>query len=252
MFNTRSAGATDIGLKRENNEDTFLHAANLGLYIVADGMGGHASGEVASKLAVEVISDKVQQGMQLKAAILAAHQVIISTAEKDATHHGMGSTLVALKESELDYEIAWVGDSRAYLYNPASDKATSELHQLTTDHSYVQLLLQNGAIDESELNSHPEKSVITQCLGFSQAAHINIDSVAGEWHQGKRILLCSDGLSDVLSKEKLLLILEQQQNNKKCCQALIQAALDAGSHDNITVMLINAPVDKRCFWSWSR
>ncbi len=232
--------ATDVGLLRDNNEDAIWSDADLGLWVVADGMGGHAAGEVASEITVSVISDSIRQGRTLKDAISAAHQAVLEAAQDGSGRYGMGSTVVALHSLGNRYEIAWVGDSRAYLWSDR-DKDGFSLQQLTIDHSYVQMLYQSGIISAEEMSGHPEKNVITQCLGSTELTELTVDVIEGSWHKYDWILLCSDGLSDTVSDQQICDILNEAENADLAVRELIQAALANGGKDNISVIIITAP-----------
>lgn len=232
--------ATDVGLLRDNNEDAIWGDAKLGLWVVADGMGGHAAGEVASEITVSVISDSVRQGRTLKEAINAAHLAVLDAARDGSGKYGMGSTVVALHSQGSRYEIAWVGDSRAYLWSDR-EKDGFSLQQLTIDHSYVQMLYQSGIISADEMSGHPEKNVITQCLGSMELTELKVDVVEGSWHRYDWILLCSDGLSDTVSDQQICDILHGAENTDLAVAALIQAALANGGKDNISVIIVTAP-----------
>ena len=147
----------------------------------------------------------------------------------------MGSTVVAVKIDGSHYEIAWVGDSRAYLWN-------GRLRRLTTDHSYVQLLLNAGLISESEISGHPARNVISQALGTGGVDKLNIkvDSVSGELNENDALLLCSDGLSGEIDDECIATILSETTGNRARVDHLIKAALDAGGKDNVTVIVLSA------------
>ncbi|WP_096085949.1 PP2C family protein-serine/threonine phosphatase [Agaribacterium haliotis] len=241
MFGTTHAAATDLGLLRDNNEDAIFASAELGLWIVADGMGGHAAGEVASALAIDCIKAQINLGRPLAEAIQLAHRAIVDAANNGVGGHGMGSTVVALSNRGDDYEICWVGDSRAYLYQKASANGDEDFRQLSTDHSYVQMLYQNGAISEDELATHPERNIITQCLGSVDLQHLKVDQVVGSWHKDMRILLCSDGLSDVVDAHKIKHVLASARSPDAACRQLISAALDSGGKDNVSVAVIETP-----------
>ena len=159
MFRIKHTAATDVGLQRNNNEDAYYASTREGLWVVADGMGGHAAGEVASSIVVETIAREIRAGADLSSAIQKSHHDILNAANAGVGGVGMGSTVVALRSLGRHYEICWVGDSRAYLYAPSTSNEDIELRQLTTDHSYVQLLFQSGAISEEEIENHPEKNV---------------------------------------------------------------------------------------------
>lgn len=241
MFRNQYFATTDVGLQRDNNEDAYLVSAKDGIWVVADGMGGHASGEVASEIVTKTILREVHSGQSLEKAIQKSHQDILSAANSGIGGHGMGSTVVALRSQGRQYEICWVGDSRAYLFAPDIQTQTSTLRQLTTDHSYVQMLYQSGAITAAELQTHPEKNIITQCLGSIELRDVAVDQLAGEWPERSLILLCSDGLTDVVSEEKIQSILEASGNLAYKTKRLIDTALEHGGKDNITVSLIKSP-----------
>lgn len=234
----RYSEATDVGLQRNNNEDSYLSCPDLGLWIVADGMGGHAAGEVASAIVTETIREGVKHGATLKQAIQNSHGAVLHAAENGEGGQGMGSTVVVLQSRSEQYQIAWVGDSRAYLWSPHQEK---QLRQLTTDHSYVQMLYQTGAISEEELETHPEKNIITQCLGSLELAHVRVDTVEGTWERGDRIILCSDGLSDVVPEALIAEILDADSTTDTITHNLIQAALEHGGKDNVTVTVVDSP-----------
>ena len=149
------AARTDVGKKRQHNEDCYGVNETLGLYVIADGMGGHASGEVASKIAVAVIEEKVTQGLTLVDAIEQAHLAILEGVENGEGKKGMGTTIVAVQLHENEYTLAWVGDSRAYLWDGV-------ISQLTKDHSMVQMLIDSGQITEAEARVHPGKNIISK------------------------------------------------------------------------------------------
>lgn len=245
MLLSRYAAATDVGLQRSNNEDSFLSCPRLGLWVVADGMGGHAAGEVASAIVAETVMEQVKNGLSLKQAIQQSHHEILQAAANGHGGQGMGSTVVALMVDGTEYEVAWVGDSRAYLWSPT---AIRPLRQLTTDHSYVQMLYQTGAITAAELETHPEKNIITQCLGSLELQTINVESVEGEWKKGDCFLLCSDGLSDAVPSETIENIMSKSSNSQAAVDELIQTALSCGGKDNITVTVVEYPGTFRNFF----
>ncbi|MCX6068480.1 MAG: protein phosphatase 2C domain-containing protein [Chloroflexi bacterium] len=224
MNNIDFALGTHIGLVRELNEDSHLALPKHGLWVVADGMGGNEAGEVASKITIREIARSIEQGLPL------AEAIEIAQGEGGAN---MGSTVVAAKLDGLHYKIAWVGDSRAYLWN-------GRLHQLTTDHSYVQLLLKAGLITEKEILGHPSRNVITQALGVGgpDNANIKVDLVSGELNENDTLLLCSDGLSGEVREEHVAAILAETEDAQTRVARLISAALKAGGKDNITVIAL--------------
>lgn len=234
----RYSAATDVGLQRNNNEDSYLSCPDLGLWVVADGMGGHAAGEVASAIVSETISHEINNGAELAEAVQSSHREVLSAAANGRGGQGMGSTVVALQTDGHDYNIAWVGDSRAYLWSPFADQP---LKQITVDHSYVQMLYQTGAISAEELDTHPEKNIITQCLGSIELESVSVDTAAGLWQKGEWIILCSDGLSDAVRDNDIADILAQSNNTQLATDALIKSALAHGGKDNITVSIVECP-----------
>ena len=238
MPKTQSRAATHVGLHRSNNEDSYLDSPENGLWIVADGMGGHAAGEVASSIAVDVIKQKVlDEKLPLSNAIQQSHRAVITAANNGEGGKGMGSTVVALTTEQDEYRIGWVGDSRAYRWNPNLE---TPLKRLTTDHSYVQMLYESGLISEAELETHPEKNIITQCLGSTELENVNVSEVTGTWQDDEIILLCSDGLSDAVNDETMVTLFSQSTSIASLAEKFTQAALSAGGKDNITLVLISS------------
>jgi len=223
--------------QRDNNEDTYLGLPEQGLWLVADGMGGHQAGEVASASVAQTLRTQTQNN--LKNALERSHQAVLEAADRGVGAPGMGSTAVVLRSHNNDYEVAWVGDSRAYLWTPSPDGGC--LERLTRDHSYVQMLLASGAIGPDEVENHPDKNIITQCLGSQQLEALQVDSVKGSWQPGQCILLCSDGLTDELSDRHIAEILSQASGPRAGVKRLLRAALKEGGHDNITLLLVCAP-----------
>ncbi|WP_045859722.1 PP2C family protein-serine/threonine phosphatase [Teredinibacter purpureus] len=239
---TQFHSATDVGLQRSNNEDCFLNMPMFGVWAVADGMGGHAAGEVASAIACDTLRRKVTTGSHLKTAVQASHRAILAAVESGRGGSGMGSTLVALQSSGNQYEICWVGDSRAYsFYRTPTHERPDPLLQLTHDHSYVQLLVDSGVISREEMLSHPEKNIITQCLGSTDLERVEVDTLKGQWQDDEWLLLCSDGLSDAVSDDEITTILQHCQTTETATTTLIAAALNNGGRDNITVQIVAAP-----------
>lgn len=226
---------THVGLLRENNEDAILSNPKLGLWLVADGMGGHAAGEVASDIARTVIEREISAGRGLAAAINCAHQCVLQAAADGDGRYGMGSTVVALQSNGNRLEVAWVGDSRAYLW------ADGALRSLTTDHSYVQMLYQSGLISAAEMSAHPEKNVITQCLGSTELDALKVDTVNHQWQPCDWVLLCSDGLTDGVSDGEIEELLRRASTPASAVDALLQAALDKGGRDNISIIVVAQP-----------
>ena len=230
-----SSSVTNPGRKRSNNEDCYLSLPAYSLWMVADGMGGHEAGEVASDIVRQTLEQKPNQ--PLPDAIQAAHRAVLDAAARGVGAEGMGSTVVALRSNLEQYQIAWVGDSRSYLYS----RSTGELELLTRDHSYVQMLLESGAIAANEAHTHPDRNIITQCLGSQELDAVTVDHVERQWQEQQWVLLCSDGLTDELSDEDIAQILKNCETPREATRELMQAALGAGGRDNITLQIIAAP-----------
>lgn len=230
------AARTDVGRTREHNEDCYCVNADLGLYVVADGMGGHASGEVASKIAVTTIEQQVAQGCGLVEAIGKAHAEIIKGVKEGLGKHGMGTTVVAVHLEGSSYTLAWVGDSRAYLWD-------GELSQLSKDHSMVQMLIDSGQITRDEARSHPRKNVIYQNLGAAEVEGHQVSVERGVLYKDQKIILCSDGMSDEVDDAQIAEIISQADNVEDAAENLVTAAIDNGGNDNVSVIVISAPAD---------
>jgi protein phosphatase len=233
----KHGSATHKGNVRDHNEDCYASEADLGLWLIADGMGGYKNGEIASSIARDTIVQLVRQGKSLSDAIQQAHQSILQSGEKGVGSPGMGTTIVAIRVQGISYEIAWVGDSRAYLFDGES------LRQISKDHSYVQLLIDNGSITKKDAINHQEKNLIYQCLGSLEHKTIGVSTVTGEFLQGQKILLCSDGLNDEISDIEIKRILSNAETEQITVDRLLEAALSQEAKDNITVLLISAPDD---------
>ena len=226
---------SDIGYHSDNNEDSFCAVPELGLWLIADGMGGHEAGEVASAIVSETIVSEVRKGAGLVDAVQQAHRSVIDASEEGHGAQGMGSTVVVLQVRGEEFEVAWVGDSRAYLWS-------GELRQISRDHSYVQKLLDSGAITEEEALYHPNRNIITQSLG-SDLSDVVVDNIAGRFCRGQKILLCSDGLNDELQDSEIAFILKEGGDDQTLVNKLIQAALTHGGKDNVSVLLVSASED---------
>ena len=222
-----------VGLRRELNEDTYYGDAELGLWLVADGMGGHDSGEVASALARDSIVREVRAGRALGEAIRRANEEIIRQSRQRNESMPMGTTIVAVRvNANGRFELAWVGDSRAYLWN-------GKLQQVSSDHSYVQELIDQGQLTADQARSHPYRNVVTKALGVTEPDKLGIETVAGELRPGMALLLCSDGLTEEVDDELIATALAQKDiSAQECVDHLIAAALDGGGSDNVTAVLL--------------
>ncbi|MGX5174851.1 PP2C family protein-serine/threonine phosphatase [Aliikangiella sp. IMCC44653] len=233
---TQSAQATDVGCVRELNEDSLYSGDNL--WLVADGMGGHACGEVASEIATNTIVKEFARHQKIVSAIKKAHKAILDGVEKGVGQAGMGTTVVALANRQHQYEVAWVGDSRAYLW----DSNRQKLSQISEDHSLVVRLVKSGLLSPEEAETHPQRHMITQCLGSPELEDVTVDSVISQWKIGQQVLLCSDGLSDDVSEAQISEVLKQNLSNIQRVAKLIQLAKEAGGKDNISVIIVDSPV----------
>lgn len=224
---------THVGLRREHNEDTYYADGDLGLWLVADGMGGHESGEVASALARDTLIREIAKGGSLVDAIELADEEIIQLSTSRAQSLPMGTTIAAIRVQGDQFDVAWVGDSRVY----AMENGT--LKQISHDHSYVRELIEQGAITAEQARTHPHRNVVTQALGVTDPQSLRVESLAGTFSPGKQILLCSDGLTEEVDDASIAAILKRDDlSAQECIDHLIVAALDGGGSDNITAILL--------------
>jgi len=227
-----AAALTDPGLTRTGNEDALLFEAPL--YAVADGMGGHRAGEIASRVALQGLLDAAPRAADAKAlarAVRTANRAVIESATKSRTRAGMGTTLTAAMVDGTSIAIAHVGDSRAYLLH------AGRLTRLTEDHSLVADLVRQGSLTEEDARFHPQRSVITRALGSDPemvADTYEVEGVAGD-----RLLLCTDGLSGMLSDDFIADILAQESDPGEAAARLVEAANRAGGYDNTTVIVVD-------------
>lgn len=223
---------THPGLRRALNEDTYYGDGELGLWLVTDGMGGHEHGEIASALARDSIVREVRAGRALAQAIRIANEEIIRRSGLRSSRLPMGTTAVAALVRGQQFEVAWVGDSRAYLWQD------DQLTQLSRDHSHVQTLVTQGAITREQARSHPHRNEVTQALGVTAPASLNVETVNGELLPGMQLLLCSDGLTEEVDDAAIAAVLADDCNTQECVDTLVAEALDGGGSDNITVILV--------------
>lgn len=219
------------GKVRNNNEDSFFILPELGVWAVADGMGGHNCGEIASAVGLKALHRSLVSGSDLADAIQNAHLEIKKQAAKDSETQGMGMTLVAVQIEADIYRVAWVGDSRAYIWR-------GNLRQLTKDHSYLQMLMDQGLIDEEGARSHPYKNVITQALGSSDKETVQVDVIEEKREKDDIFLLCSDGLTGQVSDSKIAAILAGNCTLDLKADRLLKEALLNEADDNITLILL--------------
>ncbi len=230
----RYAALTDTGKVRENNEDAYY--ADGRLFIVADGMGGHQSGEVASALAVQEFLRYERDNRhrdplrRLEEAVQAANRVLVTRAAGDSALKGMGTTFTVLLVENGAY-LGHVGDSRAYLLREGT------LNPLTRDHSLVERMVREGRITRGEARSHPRRNVILQALGL--AVELDVDLARVDVRPGDRVLLCTDGLTARLEDAELESILGEESELWECARRLVEEANARGGEDNVTVIVID-------------
>jgi len=255
MTTFSSAVASDPGLRREANEDAYCTRADLGLYLVADGMGGHAAGEVASHLAADVIENFINDtreadlnttwpfpydpaltldGNRLLAAFRLANRKIAMAMQTDDALRGMATTAAVVLASRGKPVVAHVGDSRVYLLREG------KLRQLTQDHSWVGEQIRAGVLSDADARRHPWRNVVTRALSGGDDPQVDIAEV--DVRSGDRLLMCSDGLSGVVPLEEIEAIAGRSGDLATLCRALIDAANAAGGPDNITVALLTVDV----------
>jgi PPM family protein phosphatase len=230
---------SDQGRIRPSNEDSFIADSRINLYLVADGMGGHAAGEIASRIAAAAVQEAVAAQIVpdvppeevLRTAAELANCRIYESQLENVAYTGMGSTLTALTFRNNHYYIAHVGDSRAYRLR------NGKLDQLTKDHSYVWPLFEKGALRKSELSTHPCKNLLTRAVGTHPEVGVDIEH--GETCEDDVYLICSDGLTDAVPDESIQEILsERSKSARELGHDLVSAANAAGGPDNITVVVV--------------
>jgi protein phosphatase len=234
---------TDIGHIRSVNEDRVLvqqSASGVTWAIVADGMGGHQAGDIASQVAVETISeqlaatfgergDEVDAAAAIREAVFRANEKVFSIASTQRNYHGMGTTVVVALLDPKQFVIGHIGDSRAYHWNGR------ELKQLTEDHSLVNELLKNGQISAEEADRHPRRNVLTRALGTEPFVEVEIKRF--EWLANDIVLLCTDGLTGYVGVNPIKDVLGSEHSIEWKAERLVKCALEAGGDDNITVLL---------------
>ncbi|WP_049621477.1 PP2C family protein-serine/threonine phosphatase [Frateuria defendens] len=222
---------THVGLRRQRNEDTYYADASLGLFLVADGMGGHEHGELASALARDTLVELVARGHGLVEAVRRADERLIAHSRQGDDALPMGTTIAALHVQGNRYEVAWVGDSRVYLWH-------RELRQVSHDHSLVQSLVQSGQLDPALASHHPRRNVLTQALGITQPEALHIGMARGSCQPGMTFLLCSDGLTGPLDDAAIGgIVARRELAAQECVDHLLLGALDHGADDNVTAVL---------------
>lgn len=232
-------GKTDIGLRRSNNEDAFIISPELGFCLAADGMGGAAAGELASKIfadtVLEIFADSTDQSekeilYRVKKAFSFANEKILDDATQNPNHEGMGCTAELLAFFEDGFALGHVGDSRTYRFR------NGQLRQLTQDHTLVQEQIEEGLISSENIRNHPLRNIILRALG--QERELALDLLRGKILPGDLFLLCSDGLTDMVQDDLIQEILSSDIDIHRKADKLVESAKAAGGKDNITVVLV--------------
>ena len=250
----KASGLSDVGVIRSHNEDCFDIDPEHQVFVVADGMGGHSHGEIASKLAVEAIREFVERttdddstlpfdldpqlgrhGNRLRAAIRVAHDRVLRAIRQDASLHGMGTTVVGLLLDGDSAAIAHVGDSRAYRLRDGN------LELLTQDHTWVNEQVVAGFLSEEQARAHPLKNVVTRALGGE--AEVEIDVREWPTRSGDVFLLCSDGLTTMLTDDEILSRLKASDRLEEACNRLVRDANARGGYDNVSVVLVRVAAE---------
>jgi protein phosphatase len=229
---------SDRGVVKKHNEDSLLVDESLGLFVVADGMGGHKAGEIASHIAVDRIASHVRAGLEenigpseiLAAAMVRTSRAIFETAQTDPWWNDMGTTAVVALLNGERIVICHVGDSRAYLIDQTS------IQRLTQDHTFVAEWLRAGTITPEEARTHTARHGLTMALGVEDTVEPDVDE--WRWQDGHSLLLCSDGLTDVLEDHEIMGTVASIDDPQQACEALVSQANKRGGPDNITVVLV--------------
>ncbi|CQR74573.1 Serine/threonine phosphatase stp [Sporomusa ovata DSM 2662] len=227
---------SDIGMVRKTNEDSYVFLPPH-LFVVADGMGGHVAGEIASNIGANTIQEYIERNLppaewqqSLQAAIVQANTRIYQMSQAKIECQGMGTTVTAVYLDNEEIYWGHVGDSRLYLIRE------NKLHQITNDHSLVWELMQNGSITSEEAQAHPHRNILTRAVGTSDT--LAVDSGKFLWQSGDNLLLCTDGLTNMLSEETILNICLQPSSPQTIINSLVDQARQAGGYDNITAILL--------------
>tara|TARA_B100001123_G_scaffold428402_1_gene545303 strand:+ start:48433 stop:49200 length:768 start_codon:yes stop_codon:yes gene_type:complete len=249
------AACSDPGLCRAQNEDSFCARQELGLYVVADGVGGNVGGDVASQLVVEVITREIQQGIvagtfkaepnisevpkqinrkRLSSSVAAANKKIFDHTSSTPVLRGMATTVAAVLVEGLSMVVAHVGDSRVYLHR------NGHLRRLTDDHSWVAEQMRAGVLSEKEAQDHPLRNVVTRVLSGENSVNVQVSDF--DLLEGDRVLLCSDGLSSVLSDPIISTVLSEKKERQYLCDELVRRVNNSGGPDNVTIVIFDVYV----------
>ncbi len=226
----KSEARTDIGLVRTCNEDSLGENPELGLWLVADGVGGNGFGDFASQVVAQTVERQLRLGSTLEEAIKSAHSTVIKLGDEKSEVKGMASTVVAAHFKGSQFKICWVGDSRAYVIR------CDAIEQLTTDHNQAQYLYEQGDISLDEVRTHPAQRLLLHAVGIDDASWA-VDTVEGQLKPDEVLLLCSDGLSGELDDADILDIFVHGESLSDIADKLVHNALARGGSDNITLTL---------------
>jgi len=224
------ATRTYPGPNHKVNEDATGNLAASGFWVVADGMGGHAAGDVASALVCETMLADAKSDVLMRDTVARAHAAVVDVSTRDVAKAGMGSTVVAVQITRNQAEVVWVGDSRCYLWRAGT------LEAVTKDHSLVQHLLNTGQITEAEAASHPERHIIIQTLGVGEP---EADAVQLSLQRDDWLLLCTDGLNDVLTHAEIGAVLAEAPDLDHAANHLVELVKDRKGRDDVTVTLVH-------------
>jgi protein phosphatase len=228
------AGETHVGTKLDHNEDAIGWLIPFRLWLVADGMGGQASGEIASRVVKESVLKRIRSGEDdIVAVILQAHAAVLEAAAVDPRLQGMGSTLVVARLLDGICQVAWCGDSRAYLWREG------RLQRMTRDHSYLEELIESGELEPENARYDPRQRVLRQAMGAADTPVPEVKVFPVQ--TGDLIILCSDGLHDTLSDTEIAAVLNASAAPNDASRSLVRAALDHQAEDNVSVVAIRCP-----------
>jgi PPM family protein phosphatase len=257
-----SGGATDVGMVRTNNEDSYQIVPTLNLFVLADGMGGEAHGEVASSLAVETVVKHCLEGLEnpnaplsgepkpglteksrrLASAVHLANHKVFASASQNAEQRGMGATLTAAWIDDMSLSVAHVGDSRVYLLR------TGVLQQLTSDHSLVAEQVRRGILTATEAESSTMQNVLLRALGTQPVVEVDVEQVG--LFPNDVLLLCSDGLTRMVTEPEIAGSLQSEPDPQRAAEKLIKLANEGGGVDNVTAIVVSLKPEPKRWFSW--
>lgn len=233
----QAQGFTHLG-KRGNNEDYFIVDLSHNLFIIADGMGGHNAGEVASTLAANTVKEFIVNAdlehplQTIEKAVQAANYKVYAQASLGTAREGMGTTLVVVWVVGAIAYIAHVGDSRAYLIRGGA------IERITLDHSLVQAMIENGGLSEAEAQHHPKRNILTRAIGMESSVEVDVKTVI--LRKNDILLLCTDGLSGILGDMEILHLIESSTSENEASRQLVNTVVEKGGQDNITAVVVTA------------